>query len=277
MEPRYRTMPTTPIFYGANHNLFDLIKTHIFIVSPNNSGSTLVKNLFATSKHTWNLPREGQAMMGFQGVRTRGTTHPLLWMTNCELLKKMKSSESFDWKKNQLQWYFQSFSLSQHANIFIEKSPGSLVWINQLHAFFEHTKFIFMIRNPYAVVSSIARKYQSSLGLENATTLACTHIIHCMRQQKINIETYKDIGILIRYEDLCEKTDEVALIICELDKRLSDLDYASAVPVKGNYNERIRNMNDEQIAQLSTHQISIIRQYFNKNKDILAYYQYSVI
>ena len=41
-------------------NMKSKIKTHLFIISPNNSGSTFLKNALAASEHTWNLKKEGQ-------------------------------------------------------------------------------------------------------------------------------------------------------------------------------------------------------------------------
>ena len=51
--------------YGTGRDLERTIITHLFAISPNSSGSTFLQHALATSRATWNLPREGQAVHGF--------------------------------------------------------------------------------------------------------------------------------------------------------------------------------------------------------------------
>ena len=60
------------LFYGAKYDLENLIETHLFIICANNSGTTFLRNALATSKHTWNLTREGQHTYGFAGPSSIG-------------------------------------------------------------------------------------------------------------------------------------------------------------------------------------------------------------
>ena len=45
--------------YGAGRDLSRTITTHLFVLSPNHGGSTFLQQALATSRATWNLPREG--------------------------------------------------------------------------------------------------------------------------------------------------------------------------------------------------------------------------
>ena len=57
--------------YGAGRDLERTIRTHLFVICANNSGSTFLKEVLATCRATWNLPREGQKMLGYAGPGSR--------------------------------------------------------------------------------------------------------------------------------------------------------------------------------------------------------------
>ena len=51
--------PGKTVFLGALHDLERVVVTHLFVICPNNSGSTFPRKALATSRRTWNLPWEG--------------------------------------------------------------------------------------------------------------------------------------------------------------------------------------------------------------------------
>ena len=57
------------VFLGALHDLERVVDTHLFVICPNNSGSTFLQKALATSRRTWNLPDEGRKALGYAGPR----------------------------------------------------------------------------------------------------------------------------------------------------------------------------------------------------------------
>src|SRR5262245_57750384 len=96
---------------GAENDLERLVRTHLFVICPNNSGSTFLKNALATSRRTWNLLREGQNTFGFAGPRSIGKL-ALGWASDQRWIDRFTDSRNFDWPRIRRAWYFQAFSLS---------------------------------------------------------------------------------------------------------------------------------------------------------------------
>jgi hypothetical protein len=262
---------------GALYDLDTLIKTNLFLICPNNSGSTLLKGIFANSQNTWNLQKEGQHMLGFQGVSTNGTGAELLWATD-KWLKYFSDEQAYNWPETKKAWYFTATSLSPDASVFFTKSPPAILWVNQLKQHFNNSKFIFMVRNPYAVVEGIARRKKNTISSrEERVSLAAQHIMKCFELQRRNIETYKEEGMFFSYETLCNKPDEIAAKVVEFIPELSDLDMGEAIPVKGMYHEPVRNMNEQQVDMLSKNDLKNINRVFDQYRDDLDYFEYTRI
>ena len=57
---------------GATRDLENTIAAHLFVVCPNNSGSSFLASALAACRAVWSLPREGQGIPGYAGpVTTR--------------------------------------------------------------------------------------------------------------------------------------------------------------------------------------------------------------
>ncbi len=269
------------------------IKGHLFVISPNNSGSTLLKNLLATSSSTWNLQNEGQNTFGFVGPRSRTTIGPfqgqearalppLTWAAEAYFRTVLTDASRYDWPRTRQAWYLQAFSSApETASIFVEKSPFFILNVAALQANFDSSKFLFLVRNPYAVVQGIAKRQHLRRFLNgpdaDLTEVAARHIVECLRVQRENCQRFANVSCLLGYEDLCERPAQVAQAIQALQPELSDLDLRQAVAVKGLYNEPPRNMNRDQIAQLSTQQFEIINRVFESEQALLAWFGYALL
>ena len=257
---------------GALSDLTKKVKTHLFLICPNNSGSTYIKGVMANSKYTWNLAREGQHMLGFQGVSTSQIGAELLWATD-KWLKYFTDDSLFNWPQTKKAWYFTATSSSEDAPVFFSKSPPSIVWVDSLKQHFENTKFIFMVRNPYAVVEGIARRKKARFGREEILRLASEHIMKCFELQINNIQMYPD-SVFFTYEFLCDYPERVKEKLESFLPELSDLDFAAEIPVKGNYCEPLRNMNEQQIKRLSSSDLAVMNRVFDCNPEYLEYFGY---
>ncbi len=268
------------LYYGATYKLEDLINTHLFIISPNNSGSTFLKNVLATSTRTWNLYKEGQHTYGFAGPNAKETRAGLLWASDQDWLNEFVDDTAYNWHQTRKAWYFQAFSLNPTAAVFIEKSPPFLLQVKHIATQFKNAKFVFMVRNPYATIEGIRRGFNKRTHtLPRGTdilTAAIKHTITCFTHQQNNIRRYGNRGIFFSYETMCDQPNRVAQMLQTLVPELDDLNLCQRVVVKRNYNEVLHNMNDQQISRLSQDDLSRINHVLEQHQNLLDYFGYSL-
>ncbi len=269
------------LYYGAKYDLENLIETHLFIICANNSGTTFLRNALATSEKTWNLQREGQHTYGFDGPSSIGLKAHKRWASDENWISLFTDAKKYDWNSIKKAWYFQAYSKSENAAVFIEKSPPFLLIVDQLVKNFRNAKFLFMTRNPYAVVEGLLRKsVRSSWYQENKSSdllkIAANHVVNCLKYQRKNIETWSERGVFFTYEQMCEDPENVERSILTLVPQLKDLNLRQKIKVR-EYDENLRNMNEQQIARLSKDDIKQINEIFSPDADLLKFFQYSLL
>jgi len=258
------------MIYGATCDLEKVVSRHLFVICPNNSGSAFLKKALATSRRTWNLAREGQHTFGFAGPSSFEEGLHRHWATDAESISVFTKGE-FDWATTRRAWYFQAYSASSRAPIFVEKSPPFLLLVDQLVEHFKEARFLFVVRNPYAMVEGMIRK-SGPLSLQ----AAAQHAINCLRYQRRNIEAWGDRGVFFSYETMCAEPERVEQLIHGLVPELSDLTLRQRLAV-WEYDEELRNMNDQQIARLSKDALAEINEVFSRDRELLDYFQYPLM
>lgn len=262
-------------YYGAEHDLNQLIKTHVFVISPNNSGSTFLQKALATSNNTWNLAKEGHHTYGFIGPTPFNLNRSLLWAADEEGINLFTDASAYNWKKTRKAWYFQAFSKDKLATVFVEKSPPSLLRVKQLQQEFCNANFLFMVRNPYAVVEGITRWRERIVSIDVAQ--AAEHVIQCFYYQKKNIDQHSDNGVFFHYEEMCAQPEKVKLKIETLVPELHDLQLNQKLSVKGLYDQKLQDMNAQQIEKLSPEILSKINHVFIDHSEILEHFGYTIL
>lgn len=268
------------LFYGAKYDLEKLIETHLFIICANNSGTTFLRNALATSEKTWNLQREGQHTYGFAGPSSIGLRAHKRWASDENWISLFTDPAKYDWNVTKKAWYFQAFSQSENATTFVEKSPPFLLIVDQLAENFTNAKFLFMVRNPYAVVEGLLRKsvqaswYQET-NSQDLFTIAANHVVNCLKFQRKNLENYGTRGVFFTYEEMCENAEKVENLIRGLVPQLEDLSLRQKIKVR-EYDENLRNMNEQQIARLSKDDLKRINEIFALHRDLIESFGYSL-
>lgn len=272
-----------------------IIKTHVFVISPNNSGSTLMKNLLALSQHVWSLEREGQFSFGFQGpvsgkpmkAISGGKTQqilmdPLTWAATAASIDYIRDPRRYDWEKNRKSWYMTARSIvPKRASIFLEKTPSHLLIVDQLMEAFEDCRFIFMARNPYAAIEGIKRRENIRQYMNdpevNLVKHGALHIRNCLRIQKKNIEAFSQNGRFISYETLCDAPQHAAQSLASLIPELNDLDLSADVQVKQYELQKTQNMNTLHISALTQEEKDIISEIFHTETELLSFFGYELL
>jgi len=265
------------LYYGAANDLEQLITTHLFIICPNNSGSTFLKNALATSSRTWNLVREGQHTFGFTGPSSINQGLHKRWAAQQRWIDIFTGPAAFDWPANRRAWYFQAYSQDAQACIFVEKSPPFLLLVDKLVEHFNNARFVFMVRDPYAVVEGILRKStrdrHDSLPSGAALHNAASHVMNCLKYQRRNIEAWHDRGVFFSYETMCDEPTRAEQLIEGLVPELRDLTLRQRLRIR-EYDETLRNMNEQQIARLSADDRRQLNSVFSRQQDVLDFFHY---
>lgn len=144
-------------YLSAQFELEKLIEKHLFDLSQQ-QWINFFENILQTCNNTWNLKREAQWIYGYKGPTTQTVNKPLIWASSKESLDILLDKSLYAWKITKKAWYFQAFSKTNIASIFTTKTPPFLLIVDQLKQNFFNTYFIFMVRNPYAVVEGISRR-----------------------------------------------------------------------------------------------------------------------
>ena len=283
---------TAHFVYGVDHDLEDLVDTHLFGICPNNSGSTFLMQALATSRATWNLPKEGQLGLGFRGpVSNKVASVPgllrtdLLWACRQEWMDAFTDPRHYDWPRIRKAWHFLAFARDSAASVFFTKSPPHLLIVDQLARHFRNPKFLFMVRNPYAVCEGIYRRIvrrphahgaRATEGV-NPLEAAATHVVNCLKWQRHNLETYGDRGVFFTYETMCAEPERIAQDIHALVPAIGDLNLHQRLPVKHQYCEMLTDMNARQITRLDAEQITTLNRVFRAHRDTLDSFGYDLM
>lgn len=266
------------VVYGALHDVERSVGTHLFGIAPNNSGSTFLKEALATCRATWNLQHEGQRMFGFAGPAIYKRI-PLIWSAEPEWLAVLTDPGAYDWPRSRRAWYFQAFARSPEASVFYTKQPPFLLYVDELARHFQNAKFLFMVRNPYAVCEGICRNLPRSSLVAGGDlgAAAARHVLNCLAYQRRNIETHGERGVFFTYEAMCDDPEGVAEKIRGLVPELDDLRLRQRLLVKGHYHEMLTNMNDRQIGRLDAARIETFNRVFRERRDLLDHFGYEIL
>ena len=193
----------------------------------------------------------------------------------------------YDWETTRKAWYFQSFSLDPRAAVFYTKTPLHLLIVDALAQHFDNAKFLFMVRDPYAVCGSFLRTWSSEgyprspdahgdleppagRSIEEAVA---HHVVNCLIRQRRNVETFGGRGTFFTYESMCAEPARVARRIRKLAPEIDDLDLDQRLAVKGRI-EGLKNMNVRQIEDLDTRQMAAVNRVFEAHRDVIEHFGY---
>ena len=265
-----------PSIVGAG----DAIRRHLFLLAPNNSGSTLVMGALARSRCALWLVREGQHIAGFHGPSSRGLGTRRLWAADEDRIAALRDPSAYRWDRNRNAWHFQAQTRSQGASVLMVASPPFLLVADQLARAFPDAAFLLMVRNPYAVAAGIIRRGVHAGpppdGMD-LPTAAAQHIVNALRFQRANLGLLGDRAVGFTYEQMCADPAAVGARIARLVPPLADLDLGQPLPVKGDYDEPPTDMNARQIAGLSADERRRIDAIFDGHRPLLAAFGYDRI
>ena len=287
---------------GATRDPENTIAAHLFVVCPNNSGSTFLASALAACRAVWSLPREGQEIPGYAGPVTTRDSELAIWAAGPRGIGLFTDPDRHDWARTRKAWYFFARAHDPGASVFVAKSSQHVFQVDQLARHFRNPRFLFMVRNPYAVCEGICRNFRRrfggrhlprAAGRRSLEEWAALHVVNCLARQRRNVEACGACppspigacprapsgsrGVFFTYEAMCAEPERVAREIRSLAPELADLDLRRRLPVKGRYDEVLTDMNARQIARLDAGQIAAFNQVFHEHRDALDYFGYELL
>jgi len=242
---------------------------HVFILCANHSGSTALYLLMSTSPNVSVIKSNGSILEG--QIVPRVKSHmPYAKESDKGLFylhkKTYKAFENYNWKEIKKEW-FKHWDVK--CPVLVEKSTTNLYRKNMLEENFYNSKFLIMVRNPYAMCESIKKKHHVDVKL------AIKHWIDTTEQQ---IHNFNQNSLIFTYEQLCDNTKDIVLKIIDFVPKIVNLEYKSYLN-RPRYESicGFKNMNSEQINKLSNKEIKSINKELEKNKEILDFFDYKII
>ena len=277
---------------AANRDLARLLDAHLLVICPNDSGSSFLLRALEACRLVWRLPREGIQMHGYAGpLPTRphgpdGFRPGLLWAAEPRWIDLFSDPRHYDWPRTRKAWHFHAFAADERASVFVTKSPPHVLCVEQLARHFHHARFLFMVRNPYAVAEGICRYYRHSFPPPyrrqfeacgtSLPTAAATHAATCLVWQRRNVEAWGSQGVFFTYERMCAEPEVVAEQIRALAPQLADLNMRQRIKVKS-YDETLTDMNARHFARMEADDRAAFSRVFEMHEEVLGHFGYEVM
>jgi len=256
-------------------------KKYVFIVCPNQAGSTVIYRYLGRCEKAVKLGSEGQLLYGDAGpINMLGEVSEEYFSFYPEVFS---NDAKYDWNRIKRAWEnnWRQEARNQKKKdpcVFIEKSPPNVFRAHLLQRHFENSYFIFSIRNPYAMCEGMKRHigYPVEKGAE--------HWARCARMQVLNIYEFanqkRNVMLFYKYEDLCSNPERVKEDIVSLIPELSDLNLGKNIAVHsindmaGMREKKLSNLNEKQFKNLSQEDADKITAVLKNYKDEMEIFNY---
>jgi hypothetical protein len=169
----------------------------LFILGLNNSGTSILHRILRSHPLVRRLPLEGQALTRAlpheraHGVDRNFTSRP-------DLFRWTEKSDPAPALRIRYDW---SYHYARQPGVLLEKSPPNTLRARWLQRHFQPSRFIAIIRHPYAVCEGIRR--ERGYPIEEIA-------LHWVRGNECLLSDIPLLEwcLLLSYEDLCERPEE---------------------------------------------------------------------
>jgi hypothetical protein len=215
----------------------------VFIVGCTNSGTSLLHDVLSGHEATGQMPVDGHFIQT-QLPTPWGHGLQRVWGTRPDIFRMTEESPS-EARARRLKRQWGARYDDPKRPILLEKTPPNALRMPWLNRYFENAHFVGIVRHPFAVTEGIHRK--SGWPYELAA-----------RQWRMTNEMMLEDAerlprwMLVRYEDLTERTDEVVEEVAAfIGLEAEGIDTERASWEIGGVDRKIRNMNDRSLERLS--------------------------
>lgn len=238
----------------------------IFLLTPPNSGSTAISQVFKNSPFVSQLEQRGEGQWLIKGLCSKDR-----W--NAEKVVDKQSIRSV-WVSKCYNEYKSNGSL-----YFIEKSPPNMMRIEILQSIFPKHILLANNRDPYANISSMFYRYTKDIeklkdGEREAKLVNFAK--DWIRRSDVLKKIIDDQNVpYLSYEKFCQNPNLLQDLIdnSKFGGHIN-LDVTSNVKVKDYEAQPIIDLNSKQIAKLTSYDIKVITSSLRGSVELLSYFGY---
>jgi hypothetical protein len=235
-----------------------------FVLGVNNSGTTILARVLETHPSIRSLPQEGQLLTNaFPRPDHLGVTR--IWSSRMDVFRWTEADDPYPALRAKRDW---AKFFPRRPGILLEKSPPNTVRARWLQRNFSPSRFLAVVRNPYAVCEGIRRRHDYSIEM------AAKHWL-CANECLFADMKLLEKAMLFKYEDFTEMPEEYLKkiqIFLELREPFDFSMWSSAFAHSAEGNTSgIKNLNEESLSRLSGEDIVTINRIAEKFMTTLGY------
>ncbi len=240
----------------------------IFLLTPPNSGSTAISQVFNNSPNISQLQERGEGQWLIKGLCSNDR-----WNANKKVNKRsIRSVWTNECKKKYK---------SEGAMYFIEKSPPNMMRIEVLQSIFPNHILLANNRDPYANVSSMLYRYTKDIDTLSSKEREFK-VLKLVKSWKERSDVLKRIiqsqnVLYLSYEQFCETPNllQDAINSSAFSGQIN-LEFEKDLKVKDYKPQPIINLNQKQIEKLNNFDIDTISSFLHDSKDLLSFFGYGL-
>ena len=236
----------------------------LFIITPPYSGSTALAKILNSSHSSTFLQKRAEGQWLIPGMCAKDRWDP---------------AKVMNWKSIRSVWLHrvqEIQSLVQNVDLVIEKSPGSLVRINQLIDVFPNHSLMAFNRNPFANCSSILYRTKQNNKSDEERIRALKKIAAKWLNRSRWIRKWIEEKNIVNftYENFCAAPAECILPLIKIIPALQFVDVSKEIKVKDYKKQRLINQNAIQIERLTQKEIGAISEVLCTDPELVMFFGY---
>lgn len=253
---------------------------YLFILAGNQSGSTLLHNLFAQCPDavTLNSDLHRTTYEGCQWVKdsmpnTELNNQSYVWT---EMIESIQNPANYKWDNIKKTWqdlWRTHKNFDNKNRLFVQKSPSDVGRAIMIEENFENAWFVCQVRNPYVVAEGVARRFDGDIRR------AARHAIKMLDLQKQNIEKVSNL-LAWRYEDIPAIPDVLERLVNDSIPLVDNFSFRRdfyATSIDGYLRKGFSSLNDRQLARLDERAIRIMNEEFEPYAKTIEFFKYDRI
>ncbi len=192
----------------------------LFLISQPRTGSTLVQRILGghskihTASEPWIMLHPLYALKK-HGIKGEFSTH-LAETALRDLLSRVPEKEELFYNavRNYANTFYEKMLAETQKTIFLDKTPRYYNIVPELVRVFPEAKFIFVLRHPLAVLSSVLKTWFNNDPGELARN---SHLRDVLKGPGLLVEGMEHLGsaaTLVRYEELVDDPERLARVLC---------------------------------------------------------------
>ena len=169
----------------------------LFLLGVSNSGTTILTRLLASHPELRVLPKEGQALTDALPTGDRAGTGRL-WTERLDVFHLTEESDPAPALRARYDW---AYHYPRRPGVLVEKSPPNAVRSRWLQANFRPSRFLAIVRHPYAVCEGMRRRTRTPIEAAARQWAVANEVMLADSERLERV-------LLLTYEALTERPDE---------------------------------------------------------------------